>query len=206
LPWYVNGTLSAKELDAVKARLRDDVQASRDLALLEELAAAMRLQHRGFDEPGGRAELVRRVLAHAASGSAPPGRWQDRLRAAFAWFEPKLALAFLVIAAQGIVIGSLVLQEDPVQYSEIRSTTPPALPSGPLFRVTFRSDASEHEIRTLLVSAGARIVSGPTQLGDYYIVLPADKEAERAGALRRSDLIDSLEKATQLPHESAATQ
>ncbi len=123
-----------------------------------------------------------------------------------AWLEPKLAVAFLVIAVQGAVIGSLALQEDGAQFSEIRSTTPPTLPGGPLFRVTFRPDATEHEIRTLLVSAGARIVSGPSQLGDYYIVLPAEQEAERAGALRHSDLIDTLEKATQLPRVPASTQ
>ena len=48
---------------------------------------------------------------------------------------------------------------------------------GPLVKVNFAPDAKESDIRLLLVSVQGTLAGGPGQLGDYYVRVPAGKEA-----------------------------
>jgi hypothetical protein len=62
----------------------------------------------------------------------------------------------------------------------------------PALEVRFRQSATEQELRALLSQAGARIVDGPDQLGDYVVVPRSATLDELREALKQSDLVTSL--------------
>jgi hypothetical protein len=202
LPWYVNETLPAQLRSEIDRALAGDAESRDVLAFLKDVRTAMRLDRTSFNEQASLAGLLARVGAQpvpaVVRGSSSSGL-HSWISALLEFFQPKLAVAAAVILAQALVIGGLVYRAQTPVYSEVRSQDPGVTAStGPVFRVTFRPDARESEIRKLLISAGARIVSGPTQLGDYYLTLQLDN---RAQALGTSTLVDSIKRLDQLPSE-----
>jgi len=97
----------------------------------------------------------------------------------FAWLagpalRPIAAFAAVLIVIQGAVIATLVGERAGApEYSTVRSTAP----SGKtvIFVVAFDPDTTESQIRALLLKAGATIVDGPRQLGDYRVAVPANR-------------------------------
>ena len=201
LPWYVNGTLAEGQAALVE-QLVSQPGASSDLALLRELSLAMQMEHRGFDEEAALARLLARVHAGGATRKTPRAvaavwQWHKLI----AWLEPKLAFAALLVVAQGIVIATLLQRAHEPEYAQVRSNVPAAQPAQTVYRVTFAPNASEHEIRLLLIKARAHIVQGPTQLGDYYLVLARSGNTDALALLEQADLIDSIEKVDRIPDE-----
>ncbi len=66
---------------------------------------------------------------------------------------------------------------------------------GPVFTVAFNEDATEAEIRDLLLTLDIEIVAGPSALGLYTVVGPEDAEADRIAATlsAASGLVESME-------------
>jgi anti-sigma factor RsiW len=170
LPWYVNGTLDERERSLVEEQL------ARSAALREELDWLRRLD-RDLDEtvhvPSGDlglARLMTRIEAQRA-GQVVPLRRKERPR----WFAPALALAASLLIAQTLVIGVLLSEREGV----LRPASGPAQAQGALLQVQFRADATEVQIRRLLLEIGGEIVGGPGSLGIYTVRVPA-QEAETA--------------------------
>jgi hypothetical protein len=140
-----------------------------------------------------------RVRSDARAGEAGNRESQNWWHRFLESFEPKFAVAALLVAIQAIVIGSLVTRTEEAKFSEVRS---PAIMSGSpsaVFRVTFQANTSERDIRLLLTMTGAQIIGGPTQLGDYYLAFPDGEHARRVVALQSSKLLDSFERLALLP-------
>ena len=94
----------------------------------------------------------------------------------FAWLagpglRPVTAIAAVLIVAQGVVIGWLARPQE--ETPTVRSVAPAAKPV--IFVVAFDPDTPEAKIRGLLLKAGATIVDGPRQLGDYRVSVPANR-------------------------------
>jgi hypothetical protein len=206
LPWYVNGTLAFRNVALVEEALRDDAHAREVLTFLRDISEAVKLTPR-FNEQVSLARLLERIqdepLGIANRTSAPSNArssW-NRLQSLF---EPKLALALLVVVVQAVVIVRLSERAEPNAYSEFRSPASPVTQQERLYRVTFKPNAPEGEIRKLLILTGSMIVYGPTQLGDYYLtVLRAN--SERSKALETSPMIESIEAIERLPVEAPDT-
>lgn len=96
-----------------------------------------------------------------------------------------------VIVLQSGIIAYLLAVPPETPYSEIRSPsiTPQA---GPFISVSFNPDAKESEIRTLLISLGASFVDGPTQLGDYFLIVETGRTDMVAEELKQSPLIQNV--------------
>jgi len=205
LPWYLNGTLGQEERAAVENWIASDPSAASELAFMGEVAGGLRAEHKGYDESGTLSRLLRMTAEASEQPAAvrpapkPAGNssWLEKF---FGMFEPKFAMACLLVFAQAGIIAMLLSRQD-TDYSDVRSPSA-AMPAyqGPVLRVTFQADASEQEIRTLLVATGAQIVSGPTQLGDYFLAPPNDDE--RLAQFKRSSIVDSVEKLPQLPADA----
>ena len=72
-------------------------------------------------------------------------------------------------------------------YQVAGEPTAAALGHGVALDLVFRNDASAERINVELRGLGARIVSGPSQLGRYRIELPEGADAEAAATLLRAE-------------------
>jgi anti-sigma factor RsiW len=179
LPFLANGTLEGNELRQVEQAIEADPTLQAELAALQNIRATLRAEQIDFS-PGemGLARLMRDVEAERKAAPAA---------GAMLW---KIAAALLFV----IAIGQTVLL-----------TTDGAPEAGYTlaggakadFSITVQPDATEAELRELLLDAGVEIVSGPSALGIYELALTQtasrDSTAEKLRAA--SDIIESLEMA-----------
>ncbi len=200
--WYLNGSLDAAEQRWVEEFLRTHPQAQHDLAWHRQLKQAADIKHLRIAPNVGLASLMSRVRAHeAGASSAIAQRLRGWLAAAA---RPGFAMAAVLVLGQAVALGWLireVRQQDQLLagYSATRAVTQSA--EMPALQVTFKSEASEREIRLLLLSLQARIVDGPRQLGDYTIAVPASQLNEAKSMLEQSRIVEvvSLQRAPSTP-------
>lgn len=218
LPWYTNGTLNDAERAQVEAVLQKDAHAPAELALLQQLRQRVQADVPQVSDEIGLERTMRRIRADAAveqaaiakataaqaaaapaspraAPASPTGvsTLTERIRG---WFEgmrlsPAFAMAALVIVVQAGFIFKLAGSDDS-EYTQIRSLPGAAAPSGQLFRIAFKPEASETDIRMLLVSVQGNIESGPGQLGDYYVRVPADAALQAGAKMKAAPIIDSV--------------
>lgn len=205
LPWYVNGTLNAADRAWVDQYLQDHPEALQQLrwnaSMREQLHKDIRKDIRDVPEDIGLAKAMARI--HSAKQPQPqpqpqPPTLVERVRE---WFvgigmRPALAAAFVIVAAQSVVIGSLLsLPEN----TEIRALRPAASPPEAFIRVNFKPDAREADIRLLLVGVNGSIASGPGQLGDYYVRVAPGQREQALEQLKASPNVESANNVDGLP-------
>ena len=162
LPFLANGTLEDDERQAVEAHLGADAEMQAELAALQNIRATMQAEDMGFS-PGemGLARLMKEVGEAPQKRAAQPTRiWQ-------------IAAALLM----AVVLGQALLltrggTNDPGYV--LAGETPAA------FTVTIQPDATEADLRTLLLDAGVEIVAGPSALGLYQLGLVEGSDARAA--------------------------
>jgi len=205
LPWYVAGTLSADEARGVEAFIASGEipkAALDELALLRESVAEV-----GAEEPAYDPSLLDRAMARL--DSVPQFAPQDPIivRAPTAragvgarlldWLQWPATppLARIAIAVQLLVVVAL----GAVLLVRPEGVAPPGYEVAGIarngdFTIAFVADASEAEVRTLLVDCDAEIVAGPSALGVYTIAIEPDADATaNAARLRASPLVSLLE-------------
>lgn len=180
LAFSVNGTLTAREQAEIDDWLARDALLRAEHDALAQIRQGM--QADDIRSPGefGLARLMREVGRDAA-GAAPPAGGRPWI-----W---QLAAAVALVA----LLAQTLLQDAPegVGY-ELAGAAPPAS-----ITVSFVPDATEDQIRTLLVTHGIEIVAGPSALGFYDLAVPdPEQRADAIGALRSaSGIIESIENA-----------
>lgn len=212
LPWYVNGTLMNGDRTWMDEFVRLHPEAASELRMQQMLQATLHEEaaaipaHIGFDTLMQRVRQERR----AAAAPGPLARLNDTLGRFFGGFQltPALATAFAVIVVQAGVIGTLMLgsgtQEGELapEYARMRSIEAPAtVLEGPFLKINFNPDARESDLRFALVSVGGTLVSGPSQLGDYFVKVPAARIEAVSSQLQSSGLVESIEVVQSLPNK-----
>jgi len=201
LPWHVNGTLGEQDRQAVDARLAEDGDARAEREFLASLRDAVRDEVPAVEADIG---LHRAMAMIQRIRPAPAGRPSSRvhlldwLRVGFSLPRFAYAAGIAVFALQAGVIAHLLGSREEA-YSDTRSTRPIAAEAGPFIKASFRPDATEADLRFLLVSLGATIVSGPTQLGDYYLFVDPKRIDWAVQQMRQSPVVDSAAMVAALP-------
>ena len=200
LPFYVNGTLQGEEREWIERELAQHADAR------AELEAVLALQARVADSLPEVPDTIGLDKVMARIRADQPGLL-DRLAAWLGFsggLRPATAFAGLaIIAVQAGVIVSLVAGgRDEDAGAGLRASKASAVHEGPLLKVNFAPDAKEAEIRHLLVSVQGRLAGGPGQLGDYYIAVPAGREAALAEEVRRSPIVQGVSLAPGLPPDN----
>lgn len=110
--------------------------------------------------------------------------------------------ACAVIALQFGLFGALVhnASESETESTQFRAAQTAAV-THVAVRVNFKENTTERDMRFLLVSNGARIVAGPTQLGSYFLTVRKGGEQALAQALNTSPLIVGVQVDVQLPDD-----
>lgn len=186
LPWYVNGTLSAEDRAWVDRYLADHPEAR---AELEWFSSLQRRIHETVPEvPAtiGLAKVMKLVKADRPT-------FAERVSAFFGDFAMRPAMVaglFAIVGLQSVFIfNQMHVSEDEVDIRALRAR---AVEEGPLLKVNFAPDAKEADIRFLLVSIQGTLTAGPGQLGDYYVRVPAGKEAALADQLKGKPIVQAV--------------
>lgn len=193
LPWYVNGQIDPGErawIDALIVRSERARSAlKRELALVNAVEATVA----SSPVAPGLSELLYRVrLRRSASRleSARRSVLAPLFRFVDAVSQPKYAIAMVtLLVVQGMSLvwiwGDRPLGTAAHESETYRGSEAPEARSQSL-RVVFAPNATEVDIRKVLVSSGARIVGGPTREGVYWIA-----STSRAIGDVRSDILNA---------------
>lgn len=171
LPWLVNGTLAGSEREAVESHLADCEHCRAEVRLLQAMRGGVK-----STAPVGAGELGWRRLRRDLHGT--PRSVTPR------WVMPAAVAACLVIVAQTAML--VIQRPEPARYEPL---------SGPAVeaqaQVRFVPQASEGELRALLLEAGVRIVDGPSAAGVYRLSVEPGRDLDEAARVLRArpDLI-----------------
>jgi hypothetical protein len=200
LPFYVNGTLQGEERAWMDRQLAERADARAELEAVRALQAGIVRSLPEVPDTLGLDRAMGRIRADQ------PG-WFDRVAALLGLgggLRPATALAGLALVAvqAGVILTLVAGPRDEDAGAGMRAPGATAVQDGPLLKVNFTPDAKESEIRHLLVSVQGRLAGGPGQLGDYYIAVPAGREAALAEQVRRSPIVQGVTLAPGLPPDN----
>jgi hypothetical protein len=194
LPWYLNGMLDEKDKEWVEQFLRDHPDTENELAWHQQLRDALDIRHMKIPANVGLHRLLEQVNAEEAKTHLG---FFERVRRFFTGLNPRpaLAVAAVLVVAQAITLGFLVnkVQDQDrliLGYSTTRAVAGQQDLNRPVLRITFKSGATERDIRLLLLQVQGRIIDGPTQLGDYRVELPAERLEEAKSVLQKSKIVE----------------
>ena len=194
LPWYVNGSLSAEDRAWVEHYLTEHPEAKAEVDWYRSLSTRIQENVPAVPATIGLAKAMTLIR-----GDQPT--FGERFMALFGFLQmrPAMALAGLaVIAVQGGVILQMYNASE-VEANEVRALKASVAKEGPMLKINFAPDAKEADIRHLLMSVQGRLAGGPGQLGDYFVVVPAGKEAAVADKLKSNPIVQAVALAPGLP-------
>lgn len=211
LPWYVNGTLNAKDRAEMDAYLAKSPLARDEVQYYERMTAMMQRRAENIPADIGLAQTLQRIKVSPKAEAAPPATrraepdtdepgWFQRLLGG-GWMKPALGCAAAVIIAQSVL---LIQQRDEAIVYRGKASITDAKTTGAkaeavYLRVVFKPNATEGELRLLLASTNAWIAGGPGQAGEYYLRFTPDQIQGAMDALKTSGLVSEAAPANQLP-------
>jgi hypothetical protein len=178
LPWYANGQLDEADRSRVEKHLSSCAFCRQQLALERQLIDEFQAMTPEIES--GWARLRRRVQAPIPKRQRRPGPLAE-----FWGFITRPAVAGLAAAQLAFVIasGAVLLSLSRPAYHTLGSAPVPVSAN---IIVMFRADATIEDVRSVLNSAGASIVDGPTTT-DAYLLHVAPQQRQRALAKLQSD-------------------
>ena len=212
LPAFVNGTASTTERQFVKAMLAQSAQARAALAWHEALAEKIINDVQSAPADVGWAQLQARVCTTSRLASPPRQTkgWQQTLQKIWRAIEPFMphkllsgpALGGVCAGLMAVVLGQafwLSQSQNTPDYADVRGVratgndtqSGTSAVSSRYVRLNFKEQISERDMRLLLIRTGASIVSGPGQLGDYIVGVPAAEIEQALRQFRDSQLTES---------------
>ena len=188
LVFLANDTLEGEERAAVEAAVAADPQLAGELEALKAMRDEMQAEEVASPGEMGLARLMRDIEAEAAASGGPPAANLPNAPSNF-WKVAAVVLFGLVIA-QTAYFGY-----DRGTDFELAGGEEAAVSADYSLRVAFAEDATEGDIRALLLDLNLVIVDGPSAIGLY--TLAALDEAAREAALEalqaRADIVESVE-------------
>jgi anti-sigma factor RsiW len=195
LPWYVTGRLS--DLDALRMQRHlaecesCNAEATAEQTLRASIGGAPVVR---YAPQASLAKLLERIDAQERKKAA----WRARLswmvprwplaprRSARAWMRT-LAIAAGVQATAIIVLFGVVSwfafrSAPPADYRTLTAMEVGSSANAAAVRVVFDESLRVTDMQSLLRSIGARIVSGPTQVGAYTIHVDAEDPSAKSAA------------------------
>ncbi|MGB0128612.1 MAG: hypothetical protein WBP72_13320 [Rhodocyclaceae bacterium] len=191
MSWYVTGQIDEQDRAWVEQLIREDAQAHAQWQWHQRLQENLHAQVDALPAEVGLDRLMARVRADQASRS-----WLSRLVETWGRFasRPALAIATALVLAQAGVIGVLLTRDQPVadfgQTRELPASGPVVME--PVLRVSFKPEATERDMRLLLVQISGRVIDGPTQLGDYLVWVPEEQIDAARRQLEGSAIVDGV--------------
>ncbi|MEZ5729407.1 MAG: hypothetical protein R3E48_16290 [Burkholderiaceae bacterium] len=186
LPDYVGQRLSDQDRAWVAGFAARSPRAAAELEIERRILEGFDARVRQLPSDIGLRTLMARVRADArpaavsAVPAARPGRWLDALGRLFSGPRLSLALGVVVLVQAGFLVHHMPPESPAPTPTAYRSMERDV--GSVHVRMLVASGVSEESLRHALREAGARIVWGPDQLGEYW--LRSDKLSPQALAIR----------------------
>ncbi len=196
IPFYLNRTLAPEEEEAVEAALL------KDNVMREEFFRWLEVK-RGFDAAG-------RAFGEAGA-SGDPARFAAKLRKrstlyiplrrasarylripAWAWQPAAVLIVALQIVALGLFIAGIHLDQKE-GYRGLSVSGAAAAEAVQTYNVIFEPEATEREIRTLLLAYRAQFAEGPNRIGLYRVRF-TDPDPEKLERFQREPIVQFMER------------
>ncbi|GJL86124.1 MAG: hypothetical protein DHS20C02_18990 [Micavibrio sp.] len=186
LPFYVNGTLGGKEKDKVEQAIIDDPSLKDDLRYLEGL----RREVKAYEIENSPGELglkrLQKSLEEEKLKSDPIARARSRITSEQNRTWRMIAVAACVLLMiQTIIVAPHWMQGGTLVAAGGQSEAE--------ISVTFAPDATESDIRGLLLGLNLNIVEGPSALGVYHLSTDDDIQQAVQALKSRDDLVESAQ-------------
>ncbi len=187
LPWYVNGTLDIETRRAVDRKLTQSPSLRSEVVWLRLVRSQIREQAQaqvnGHSESAGLDTLMALVHGEQSGNVLPLKARVNRWVAGIRRMPLSMGIAAAVVLTQAVIIGTLL---DPPAQDPLRTLSGGVAAGGQLLQITFKPQATEAQIRSLLASVQGEIVAGPGALGVYAVRVP-DRQGAAALEKLRSD-------------------
>lgn len=199
LPFYVNGTLDAQAMAEMDALLAEDALLQAELDDLRAIRADMQAEEVRSPGEFGLARLMRDAGATEAGTQAQHPAEVQQLHSAPApnrtWMWQIAAVAAFVALIGQNVLGLAPFggtQNTPANEGGFVMAGAETAPS---LVVSFAPDATESQIRGLLLDLGLEITSGPSALGLYRLAQAESEEldAEAQALMAATGIVESVE-------------
>lgn len=191
LPWYLNGTLDEASHRKIENLLQVSPTAQAEVLWLRGIQDQIRNDKDMQQLPPPDAGLDRLMAMIAGERSGKVVSLPTKSAAIPKWYRPALGIAAAMMIAQAAMLG-IVLQNGPGADTIKLLAGPAPATTGAALQVTFKSTATEPQIRATLALVGGAIVDGPGVIGIYTVRVPADQADSALGKLgQQKDVIDS---------------
>ena len=205
----VAGTLSDADFVRVATAVKSDAALQAQLAGFENIRSEL-IKTMAFDKRQATAEvfaedLVKRVERSGTALAKSKGNnrtsWLSRL---FAQSPTPARFAYALVAIQAVGMTWLVsggLQTDSRSASTTRSIGADSkqlgsVPGNVTFSVSFDPATPESTVRGLLLEVEAQIIAGPSQLGQYRIVVARNRSHLALLKLREAVFVEQVTEIT----------
>jgi hypothetical protein len=197
LPWYVNGRIGRDDRAWLDALLREDDEARAALDWHLAVRSVIVTDLESLPSDIGLDGLIARVQPQVAPARSRRATGEERgffarfLGGIGTTFTPRVAaFATALIMIQTAIIAVLGFSQPAPDHAAVRSVAP-ALAATQAIQISFRSGIAERDLRMLLTRVGARLADGPTQLGDYVVVVAPGRIETALRELELSGLVES---------------
>ena len=221
LPWYVNGTLVGPDRNHVEDALQRDASALRHLNWESAVRTAIKADPvYDIAADRGLAQVMQRIRAGApTSASAPRATAAPRRPATIAihanptslftrfreWinFSPGLALACTLVVLQSFVISRMwSSHSEDIAFAESRAVQNAPARGDTFIRIQFKANTAERQLSSMLRANNAEIVAGPTQLGEYYLLVKPNEAPQTLARMLTNPQVESAEIVNALPSKN----
>ena len=204
LPFYLKGSLATRQQEWMERYLEQRPEAQPELRFNRVLGESLRDALPDDPPDLGLERLLARIRAEDAAPQKPKAariNFFQRL-----WLElseislsPLSAVTVILVVAQTGLIAALLIKPNNAavnaeEYGQWRSPSAvAAAKEGPVLRMTFKSTATEGEIRYLLVRIRGSLQGGPGQLGNYLVQVPPGSLDYAKAEIGSSRIIESVD-------------
>lgn len=185
IPLYVKGLLPASRRADIENAAEKDARLKLEIEHWRKIHGAYEVIGERIPHPSPAAYPRIAAVIREQHGTGFFGRFAASRKIPLAF----IAVQFLVIIALGIYII-----QTRAEYRTL--SVPQNIINGPVkIHIVFRENATEAEIRNLLLQVHARIISGPSRSGLYLIEIPSGEDADkRLGILQNAVIVEIAEK------------
>ncbi|WP_420395567.1 hypothetical protein [Nioella sp.] len=196
LPFRANGTLQGADLAAVDAALAEDADLRAELAALTAIRDTMQAEEVASPGEFGLARLMRDVDAEQRErlSTPAPAAANDNVVPLMRLRIWQVAAAVVLAVGIGFNLPQFGPGSAPMDSAEPAGFTLASGGAAADFTVVFAPDATEVELRALLLQAGLEIVSGPSALGIYGLgLIDAETSDAAFAALSASAIVEDVQ-------------